>query len=660
MADNKITAELVNKFSYLDWKLIERKVSENELNILYMLIHYVNKITNYTTDKNDTHIKYKIIGEDVYINNLRPLLKTLQLQCIDVSPISKQINTKKTQTLNKSSTIKTQTLNKSIDTFIKLICSKYTKNNISNNITNDIISLNILEYIGITLMYQLKNYITLLNKTKLIDDLSELYKNSLGTYISIKLFINNCTDIIGVNYLSTEQCIFISSTLLKDMSYVLTIFDSFDYGSMKNIVFYAPHLLIQCDHQNIIPKTELKPRKSQAESLNTYINNFNNGVLLISNAMIGTGKTTLIVPIAQHVIIQRKINIEYKQYQLVFCCNILSVKIQAATMCFNAQIPFGMAHINTVMFDSNDKETKDVSKMSYKKEIVAVINNFNCSKDKDRIVIIGSPDAIKLLFENDDNYNINYTLFLDEPTVGLDSTTISSKLMSANVWLLQNLPKRSILSSATMPAYESNTIQHIVKTLHKKHCDITVHMVIGNEILIGCDVLTYSGSTITPHNSCSNVLSLQNIILTVKSNPFLGRLYTYNVFSDLVHNSSLHSYINMFNNINDINANSIKEKSLMLLNELTDDSIIKQCGNTKTNGASFDLLTIGTNCSYLFPNMTLIAVYTDIVKYTLKKIQDLIKDIPIEYLNTIMKAYDANVTKYEEKKNNMIASQQKI
>jgi hypothetical protein len=654
---NNITKEIKQKFSYLDWKLIEQKISDNELNILFMLIKYMNYITNFIIDDVDMHMKYKIIGEEIYLQHIRPKLEILRLNAviIDDKPTAK----KKAKQQNKTELIKLQTLEKSIKTFIDLLFKKYTNDNISNNITNDIISLNILEYIGITLMFQLNNYIKLLKKHKSVNDCFDLYRQALGTYVSIKLFINKCTDIHGSNYLYTNQDILISKTLFDDIKCVLRRFDDLQYGTIKNISYYAPQLLIQCDHQNIIPKTNIKPRKSQSDTMKSYVDHFNNGVLIVSNAMIGTGKTTLIVPIAQHTIIQRKTKPEYKQYQLVFCCNILSVKIQAATLCFNALIPFGMAHICTKMFDKDNNETTDQSKMIYKKDVVVIINNFNCKKDDDRIVIIGSPDAIKILYENDTDYSINYTLFLDEPTVGLDSNVVSHELLSANIWLLINSPKRTILSSATMPSFKSNSMQYIINHLYNKYPGFIVNSIIGNEILIGCDVVTYTGDIIKPHNCCESVASIYNTIEHVKINPFLGRLYTYDIFYNLVKTSEKITYMYMFEDIKDINANSIKEKSLMLMDELVDDDTIKKCCMLTNNNSSLNMTSIGTHDAYMFPNMTLIAVYSEIINNTLEIFIDLIKDLSYDYFTLIMNDYDNAVKKYEEDTQDAIASRKK-
>tara|TARA_Y100000389_G_scaffold92145_1_gene88719 strand:- start:10626 stop:13328 length:2703 start_codon:yes stop_codon:yes gene_type:complete len=662
---SKTESTIVQKFSYVDWNTIEQILQPNDMNVLTMLSNYMlylietkdnikcdDILLNYI---NKTNIKYKIIGDEIYIHYIRNKIdNVLKLTTINqTTKQEKQDKKTKKRGVTKEGVI-FNNLEQSIIKFINILSTKKTKSNITNIIPTNIIQLNILEYIGITFMFQLNDCINILRKKFDI----EIYKVSLSIFISMKLYINNCTNIFGSHYLYPDKTINISSTLINDMNFIineynlLTVTNENDViikcGSINDIYKYTPHLLIQCDHLNIIPGTQLKPRVSQSDTMKTFIDNFDEGVLIISKAMIGSGKTTLIVPIANYVQYKRKTS-DNNKMQLIFCCNILSVKLQAATLCFNMGIPFGMAHVTVEYFDEQNNITTDISKAKYKQNVVKIINNFNCKHDNNRIVIIGSPDAIELLFQSSNNYIENYILFIDEPTIGLDSTTmINSPLMLSNVNLLMNLPKRSILSSATMPYLHTNSMQNIINSVKQNNKNIHIEMIIGDEMFIGCNVETYVGNTITPHNNCSTFTHLSQNIEFVKTNPFMGRMYTYDIFKLLIDKSQLYDLMNVFNDIKYINANSIKKQSLTLLTTLNDNNLIQQCCEKMKSNNNLNINKIGTHEAYKFPNMTLIAVENDIINTTISMFKDLLNILP-DYI-LMMNQYDNDIIKYDENK----------
>ena len=68
-------------------------------------------------------------------------------------------------------------------------------------------------------------------------------------------------------------------------------------------------------------------------------------------------------------------------------------------------------------------------------------------------------------------------------------------------------------------------------------------------VAIGCNVETYVGNTITPHNNCSTFTHLSQNIEFVKTTPFMGRMYTYDIFKLLIDKSQLYDLMNVFNDI---------------------------------------------------------------------------------------------------------------
>ncbi len=652
---NNNTSHLIKKFSYIDWCNIERKISTQENDVLIMLsdcIKKINEKSTYTFYIND-NIKYKIIGDNLYINLIRNIIITkFNIIKFTTYPIT-NIDLKS----NKKNNIILNNLKKKIEQFINILTNEQIYN--TNIITSKIIQFEILEFIGITLLVQLHKYYTFL-----INNFDfNIYKLALSTFISIKLFIKNCTNISKSDYLFPNKSNILSIYLIKDMEIILSEFlsinnDIYKIGSINDIYKYTPHLLNTCDHYNIIPGTYISPHKSQFNTMKCFVDYFDNGFLILLQAMIGSGKTTLIVPFANHIKFLRNNNYYYKDLQLIFCCNIYSVKLQVANLCFNSSIPFGMAHIHTIYYDINNNI---VNKDSYHHCVdeIRIINNYNChNNDNNRIVIIGSPDVIELLLK----HSKNYVLFIDEPTVGLDSKfDMNSPLMISNVKLFLNLPKRSILSSATLPSSDTKPMQYIINNIINNFPDITINTIINNEIFIGCKVITYSNNFVTPHDNCISYHALQHIISHVNSNPFLGRMYTFDILNILIQRSQLTTLLDVFDNVQHINANSIKNQSLKTLNSLNNDDIIINCCKiiNYNNFPSLDINLLGTTQSYMFPNMTLIAIEYDIINTALSIFDNLLNLLLPKRYESIMSEYCKNKTSFYKKKTKLIESQKK-
>ena len=78
---SKTESTIVQKFSYVDWNTIEQILQPNDMNVLTMLSNYMlylietkdnikcdDILLNYI---NKTNIKYKIIGDEIYIHYIR-------------------------------------------------------------------------------------------------------------------------------------------------------------------------------------------------------------------------------------------------------------------------------------------------------------------------------------------------------------------------------------------------------------------------------------------------------------------------------------------------------------------------------------------------------------------------------------------------------------
>ncbi len=93
-------------------------------------------------------------------------------------------------------------------------------------------------------------------------------------------------------------------------------------------------------------------------------------------------------------------------------------------------------------------------------------------------------------------------------------------------------PDKVILMSATLPTYEQ------LPDFYSKICDSHSGMIVksftSSEAKIGCALVSKSGKLYAPHHGAKTSTDIQNIITIIKSNPFIGRFYTFEVIVDMV------------------------------------------------------------------------------------------------------------------------------
>ena len=234
-----------------------------------------------------------------------------------------------------------------------------------------------------------------------------------------------------------------------------------------------------------------------------------------------------------------------------------SVKCQVAQICYNTNVPFAMTHVE-------------------KDGTAKIINNFNCASDDMRVCIIGSPDAISLILTDHSKGNpkTKYFLFHDEPTIGADIK--GSNALKDNVTVMSNLPKWSILSSATMPDIE------LLEPFTTKFIEDNPHAVMGtvysDEIQIGCDVITLGMDPVIPHLGCSSGTELLGIVNTIRRNPFLGRIYTHNVAQTIWtecsnrHIENIPDIPEIFKDVENLSADNVRRYVMTMLETVSSQS----------------------------------------------------------------------------------------
>ena len=611
------TDELNSKFVSSEWEQAEVRLSEFEIDVLKCLSSGIDSIPTEIT----------VIGEELYLS-IRDKFKKLTLMKSHEKNEKKKKVSKKIDVMRQENTKKT--LTKIVDALLETFIDSRL------NFDYGLYTNKIIEFRGITFAYmawfilETKNYLDQISKAGVYE-----------VMCSMQRFINTCETYKGKSMANSLDSIFVSPTLIDDVDdWLQRLKDIYPFDGIT-IYNTAPKLLIHSDYDDCIPGRSIKMRPNQKLLMNT-ISNHPNGFLLFYNAAIASGKTTLAsVGIASHLDKLIKANKMPKNTQLIFCCNISSVRRQVAKNCWNAGITFAIGSSNNT--NSN------------------TITNHYGTTNENRLVIIASPDITAQLLEEDNKikdkakvdkkeYSGKYWLFLDEPTVGAD--ILGSKYLESNTKVLYQMPKWTILSSATMPLPEK--ISNIITHHKEKFPNVYIETQITKEISIGCDVQTFDNQYIVPYIGCQNKEQLLLCISKINEVQQLGRMLTYKVSENLWKTMKANNITDItdikeyFSNVDNLSADKVRITCMDMLEKLseqTDEKIKQVCSSTSTTSESVTFSKLGTKDAAKFLNMNLI-VSLDPLETCKECFSDLLKDIE----NSGIDNYKKFISEYENKK----------
>ena len=660
-----------------DWFTLENPLSTEQIDVVKALVNYV-------TQKHCFDKKMTVLGDDFY-KTIRPLLTTAEFNLTgDVIQKEKKSKDKKDieEKIVKKGKVKpgTQRSVKKIAEEEKQMSKteKFQYDNGKTRVVEKTKSIlqtllkteyghpsciidNVLEFRGIAFLYIVW---ILTEKKKLYDKLSKI-PFVFSVIMSFERFCTATNGYIGKNYISNDAAIF-STVLSDDLQKRLDLLKkTYSFSGLK-LQQYAPHLLIYSDFDYAVPMFNIKPYDHQCNMIEQLKTNFETGILELYPALPNTGKTASIVMLAELV---RKIRFEepkkYGDLQAIFACNLPTVKVQAGQWLFNVAkatdpIPFGIGYISTI--DGRPK----------------VVNHNNCKDDSSRHVIICSPNVAQAFLLNNSD---KYILFLDEPTVGADSDNFMNPSLKQNVSTMMNLPKWSILSSATLPTIEK--MKPFIDDYKIKFPEAKIVEIISNKIPIGISVYTHAGEIVVPHLNCKTQSELKHAIDKISRSPFLGRMYTSNVVQTVWKNMvkkgvKCQNIDELFNDVKNLTTDRVKEIAIDLLKALVlqKDSVISDICSSSimdhrrikekkkvddddilwedetldvTNCIKFNKL--GTTEAHKFDGQTLI-VSSNAVDFALENFRDII-DIIKKEIRSMKKFYDDFNSKTDSWKKDM-------
>lgn len=422
-----------------------------------------------------------------------------------------------------------------------------------------------------TSWYMLKKY-SVYNETKI--------DYAYDIIVTIERLLQICSKYIGIDYSNPITTTELSKSCIDDLnSYKKMLIKVFDFNGL-NVYRRTPKLVVASEHDNILPTGGVSLRENQRNLIDKISKNYKDGILITDRSQIGSGKTTFVVLLTAWLREMKKIDESLNKTSLIFACNNNSVKNQAAQLVYNANLPFAIAYVDC-------------------KRGLRIVNNFITDRMKEfpTVIICDAITATNILKiksgEMPDDLQIevkekakitsnDFMLMHDEPTMGADTKGPSLK---ANTELLLNMPKVTILSSATISEIEK--MPNILNKYKTNYSSAKVDDVILTKIYIGCDVQTFDGKLITPHLGCKTSSELEFAIKTIRSNPFLGRVYTSNVvlkLYELMNNNKIKEIPNIkeyFADINNLNADVVRETAMKMLDILSTqtDKIIKNICN---------------------------------------------------------------------------------
>lgn len=555
---DKKAKEASAKFSSDDWKAAERKLGSFDLKVRDELCELANNLVGINNSIKIDESLFKTMGDDFYKLIRSDLVKQKLVQQEE-----KQTKKTKEKPLKAADKIRQENTVRMIETELTKIIKgfDFTDFRIPSGLCSKILEARAIGFMQ-------TGQFLIQNKKLYIDSNNIIRRNKIRFVYSILIgmdkFLNAVKGMDGTSILNSSQRNQISEKLVTDYSTLLDeVKKMYNFDGM---IAYnnAPELLFYTDYDSYIPSKGFKPyphQKQITEGIKNAILN-KTATVFSYKAMTGNGKTVSVVAIAKMIENLKTMYPLHASTELLFCCNLRSVKEQAAQWLFNSNIPFALGVID------GDRGLR-------------IINNYNCKSDEKRVAIVCSPEACHEILKDD--ICKQYILFLDEPTIGADMKTSSAKM---NVQLMSNLPAVTVLSSATLP----HDVYSWIKENHEIRygsCDfVTIY---SNKIHIGCEVKTFEGALVVPHLHSKNSNDLTKAIKRISEIPFLGRAYTINVVRnmyDLMKTESIPDIPDIsqkFKQTENLTTDAVRELAMNLLKILSTqpDKIIQTvCSST--------------------------------------------------------------------------------
>lgn len=429
--------------------------------------------------------------------------------------------------------------------------------------------------------------------------------------------------IVGFNKILAEKQLYpnLSRTCISDLrEWILHGKKIIDFDTSK-VIIERPELIFKTVYDAMLEYKQTGLYESQKEIFQFITSN--SKYLALVHTMLGSGKTSMILPICGWL----QANSKTIKSKLIFCCPNEVVLLEVAHMIYGMAVPFGIV--------IRDKET---GKLDYKWSSFVEKNKSNeTGKDKSKesaVVYLCDIYAARILLEErqqciydrqlyyksaqlDENSSPpeipEYILMADELTKDADSQNgfmvDSGFSVPTEVFvdLMRLAPPKIILMSATLPT--ENQLPDFYSAIALAHPGMVIKSFSSSEAKIGCALISSGGQLYAPHIGCKVAEHINHILAVIKSNPFVGRFYTFEVLLQMLNifkilSLDVPNLSIMFDDPSKANQTNIQQFAYTMLEKLIsnggEDIIDKACSMEQMQNAFPVETKVGVDLKTIF------------------------------------------------------------
>lgn len=511
------------KLNKSEWNSVEIPVSQNEKNIINMIVngfHSPNLSYNPTkTIRNHLKIENDEMLE-IYIYNSYLHKKIVQLNEKYDLKYAKEFSVNKKK-INKINIMRIENNNK-----------EFIKNN-----SEDVFEFKLLDILIKMLKYKSKKQM----------------KWCVHYYTLCKLVYY---DIESVNTPFIEFMKYILNKYVEDINILAIIANAKEYVECNEYLLkYQPN--------------KLYTHQKEIFSIFSNENNYNRSKLVLYMAPTATGKT--LTPIALS-----------EKYRIIFVCAARHVGVALAKSAISVgkKIAFAFGCETADDIRLHYFAAKTYTK-NYKTGGIYKVDNSDGVNVEIMICDIKSYlCAMRYMSSFNDELNQsdnNIILFWDEPTITMDYESHECHEYIANNWKENTIPN-IVLSSATLP--KATEIDKTISDFKTRFENSKIYSINSSECKKTIQLIDSNGNIVLPHLNISNYEDLKQSLLHCNENKSIYRyfdLHHISQFIAILHEEDMkiigedYNVYNYFDNIQDIDMESIKEYYFTILNRLTSE-----------------------------------------------------------------------------------------
>jgi hypothetical protein len=427
-------------------------------------------------------------------------------------------------------------------------------------------SLKFAEFVIIRMMIQARNLITKWSDIKKELEQKEKSKYSKAeevTELKRKLHeaVTDITEmIVGYNKITNERKsqAELSETCLTDLIAWIDYSKEVVHFDPGRIILENPQLIFKTAYDGMLDKFTLSMYPSQKEIFE-FVTTHTKHLALV-HTMLGSGKTTMVVAIEGWLSTQKGRN----RIRGIFCCPNKAVLLEVGHMLYAMGTSFAFViedkknkKLQYKWSSYADREDKDKSHV-LRQDNSAIF--FLCDIYTARIMLESRQKAIEHRNEyiaankkNPTSFPLveeriphvpEYFFIGDELTKDSDSQQgiIVDSGFSVPTEVLVDIARiaghRQMWLGSTIPTYKQ--LPEFYDAIVEKNSEMIIRSFAASEAKIGCAMISQTGELFAPHAGSKTVDELKTILETIKSNPMVGRFYTFEVLLNMVdHFSSM-------------------------------------------------------------------------------------------------------------------------